>query len=165
MGYPKWSLVAVLAGGFVLAVPAAAAVTPKAIAAQAKSLLTQICAPELALSPTRLPAHYAYESFSVTGTPAGLDLSYADQRFTANPTILRVHEISFDTSYLPKHATTCARPGTSTLRVSGMTIYYDKSLVWRCTRTPHGRLVEESANGRLPRAALASLVASAAPLT
>ena len=35
---------------------------------QLKALLVQIGAPDLALVPTSLPAHYAFESLSVTGS-------------------------------------------------------------------------------------------------
>jgi hypothetical protein len=149
-----------------LSAAAGASVTPKAVQVQAKTFLVQIGAAGLGFAPTRLPPHYAYESFSVTGSPAGLDLSFADQRLISNPTKMREHEISFDTSYVPNRARTCPAEARNTLQSGGTTLYFDKASVWRCVSTAHGHMVKESVNGSgiVPRASLAVLVASAVPI-
>jgi hypothetical protein len=133
--------------------------------AQLAALLSQLGATELALVPTRLPSHYAFESFSVTGTPPGLDVSLVDQRYLADPTQARVREISFDTAYYNRPPGTCGRRANRALRLGHTTVYSDGSVVWRCLSTPRGRVVTVSAHGRLAPAALAALIASAQPVT
>ncbi len=128
---------------------------------QIKAVLARIGAGDLALVPTTLPKHYAFESFSVTGSPLGVDVSLTDQRFLKNPTIARLHEISFDAAYFKG---TCSAKSRQTLRVASRAVYTDGTSVWRCTRTPKGHLVRMSAHGRLADTALALLVASAQPV-
>jgi hypothetical protein len=143
---------------------AAAPVVPRSDQRQLKALLLQIGARDLALVPTSLPAHFAFESYSVTGSPPGLDVSLTDQRFLKTPTQARVHEISFDTAYSKGALRSCSSKSQRTLRVGGRTVYSDGTTVWRCLPTPRGRLVKTSAHGRLAATALAALVASARPV-
>jgi hypothetical protein len=121
------------------------------------ALLTQIGASDLLVLPAKLPAHFAFESFSVTGTPLGLDISFVDQRFLKTRELARRHEISYDTAYL-KGA--CPRRSDTTLRVAGTKVYSVGGVVWRCVKSPRGRMVKVSAHGHLGRAQLAALVAS-----
>jgi len=132
---------------------------------QLGALLTQIGAPDLAFVPTRLPPHFAFASFSVTGTPRGLDVSFADQRYAGNPTKARVHEISFDTAFFERTIATCSRRARRTLHVSGGAVFSDGSRVWRCVRARDGRVIVASAHGLMPVGALAGLVASARPVS
>jgi hypothetical protein len=132
---------------------------------QLAALLSQLGAAELALVPTRLPSHYAFESFSVTGTPAGLDVSLIDQRLLANPTEARVREISFDTAYYTRPLGTCGRRAHRRFRLGHTTVYSDGGAVWRCLSTPRRRAVIVSAHGHLAPATLAALIASAQPVT
>ena len=126
-----------------------------------KALLVQVGAPDLALVPTSLPTHFAFESYSVTGSPLGLDVSLADQRFLKTPTQARVHEISFDTAYFKG---SCSSRSRKTFRVGSSTVYSDGQTLWRCLRTSRGRLVKTSAHGRLAATELAALVVSARPV-
>jgi hypothetical protein len=150
-------LVLAASGSALAAVPA----VPRSDQRQLKALLVQVGAPDLALVPTRLPAHFAFESYSVTGSPLGLDVSLADQRFLKTPTQARLYEISFDTSY---SRGSCSSRSRKTLRVGGRTVYSDGTTVWQCVRTSRGRLVRTSAHGRLGATALAALVVSARPV-
>lgn len=154
---------AAVAAGF-LGQAAGAAIVPAAAATQAKAFLGQLGALGLAFAPARLPAHYAYESFSVTGSPPGLDVSFADGRFIANPTVMRVHEISFDTSFLGR-AASCGSGSRGTLQVSGVRVYSRAEEVWRCLVSSRGKKIRLSASGRLPAASLALLIVSARPLS
>jgi len=140
---------------------AGAAGTPKGTELEAKAFLVQAGAPALAFFPTRAPSHYAFESYSVTGSPPGLDLAFSDTRFSANPTEMREHEISFDASFVTKRS--CADEATKRLHVGGTTVYTQAHLVWRCVAIRGGRLVRESASGPAPAATLAVLVAYARP--
>jgi hypothetical protein len=140
---------------------AAAPAVPRHYQLQLKALLVQTGAPGLALVPTSLPAHYAFESFSVTGSPFGLDVSLTDQRFLKTRAQARLHEISFDTEYLKG---SCASRSRKTLRVGGGRIYSDGTTVWRCLRTSRGRLVKASAHGPLAATQLAVLIVSARPV-
>jgi hypothetical protein len=139
---------------------ASAPTVPRAAQSQLKALLVQIGAPDLALVPTRLPAHFAFESFSVTGSPPGLDVSLLDQRFLKTQAQARQHEISFDTAYFKGALRSCSSSSRKTFRVDSSTVYSDGKTVWRCLRTTSGRVVRTSANGRLAQTALATLVAS-----
>ena len=139
---------------------AAAPVVPSRDQSQLKALLAQIGAPDLALVPTAAPAHYAFESYSVSGSPVGLDVSLIDQRLLKNQNKARQYEISFDTTYLRGR---CASRSRTTLRIGGTRVYSDGTTVWRCVRTSRRRLVKTSANGRLAVAKLAVLVVSARP--
>ncbi len=130
-----------------------------------KSLLSQIGARDLAIVPTRLPAHFAFESFSVTGSPTGLDVSLTDRRLRDDATKARTYEISFDDTYFARPLRACASKASRTLRVYGTRVFSDGSSVWRCIRTPRGRIARISAHGRLPDKALAVLVASAHTVT
>ena len=140
---------------------AAAPAVPRTAQHELKALLVQIGAPDLALVPTRLPAHFAFESFSVTGSPPGLDVSLADQRFLKTREQARQHEISFDTAYFKGALRRCSSSSRKTFRVGSSTVYSDGKTVWRCVRTTSGRAVKTSANGPLAVTALATLVASA----
>jgi hypothetical protein len=143
---------------------AAAPAVPKPEQRQLKAFLAQLGAPDLALVPTSLPAHYAFESFSVTGSPLGLDVSMTDQRFVQTPTQARVHEISFDTTYFKGLPARCSSGSRRTVEVGGRSVYSTGQSVWRCLRSSHGRVVRASAHGRLAVAALAALVVSARPV-
>jgi len=134
---------------------------PKSEQSQMKAVLRQIGAGDLALVPTSLPPHFAFESFSITGSPLGIDVSLTDQRFLKTPTAARVHEISFDAAYFKG---TCSRNSRQTLRVASEAVYTDGKTVWRCVRTSKGHLVRMSAHGLLANTALAVLVASARPV-
>src|SRR4051794_5794708 len=140
---------------------AAAPVVPNDVQRQLKVLLAQLGAADLALVPTRLPSHYAFESYSVTGSPLGLDVSMLDRRLLKTPARARVSEVSFDTAYMKGP---CSAKSRKTLRVGSSRVYSDGTTVWRCSRTPRGRLVRTSAHGRVAPAALAALVASARPV-
>lgn len=143
---------------------AAAPVVPRTEQRQLKALLVQIGAPDLALVPTSLPAHFAFESYSVTGSPPGLDVSLADQRFLKTRTQASQHVISFDSEYFKGALGSCSSRSRKTLRVDSGTVYSDGTTVWRCLRTSRGRVVRTSANGRLAESALATFVASARPV-
>ena len=143
---------------------AASPTTPRADQLAIKSLLGRIGAPDLALVPTRLPAHFAFESFSVTGSPVGLEISLADQRFLKTPAEARLHEITLGTAYLKGGLARCGSSARKTLRAGSMTVYSDGTSVWRCLRGSRGRIVKASARGRLADTALATLVASARPV-
>jgi len=134
---------------------------PRGVQLQLKALLVQVGAPDLALVPTSLPAHFAFESYSVSGSPLGLDVSLIDQRFLTTRAQARLHEISFDTAYLEG---SCSSRSRKTLRVGSRTFYSDGTTVWRCLRTSRGRLVRTSAHGPLAATALAALVVSARPV-
>jgi hypothetical protein len=153
---------ALAAAGAATAAPPA---VPRSEQQQLKALLTQLGAPDLAVVPTRLPTHFAFESFSVTGTPTGLDISLTDQRYVGNPTKTRIHEISFDTAYFEQKIAACARKARRTLYVAGSAVYSDGSTVWRCLRARDGRVVTASAHGLVPTNLLAELVAAARPVT
>jgi hypothetical protein len=140
---------------------AAAPAVPRSDQRTLKALLVQVGAPDLALVPTSLPAHFAFESYSVTGSPLGLDVSLTDQRFLKTPTQARVYEISFDTAFFKG---SCSSGSRKTLRVGSSRVYSDGTTVWRCLRTSRGRLVRTSAHGRLAATALAALVVSARPV-
>ena len=143
---------------------AAGPATPRADQLAIKSLLGRIGAPDLALVPTRLPAHFAFESFSVRGSPVGLEISLADQRFLRTPTEARLHEINLATAYFDGGLARCSSSSRKTLRIRSMTVYSDKRSVWRCLRTSRGRIVKASAHGPLANTALATLVASERPV-
>src|SRR5215510_12494842 len=64
---------------------AAAPAVPRSDQLRLKAILVQVGAPDLALVPTSLPAHYAFESYSVSGFPLGLDVSLIDERFLKTP--------------------------------------------------------------------------------
>jgi hypothetical protein len=151
--------IAVVAFAGSLSTLAAAAGTPKGTELEAKAFLVQAGAPGLGFFPTRAPLHYVFESYSVTGSPPGLDLAFSDTRFIANPTEMREHEITFDTSFLNKRS--CVDGATKHLHVGGTTIYDAGHLVWRCVTIAGGRLVRESASGPASAATLAVLVAYA----
>ena len=156
------SVVFVLAaGGSALA---AAPVVPRTHQRELKALLVQIGAPDLALVPTSLPPHFAFESYSVTGTPPGLDVSLVDQRFVKTPKQATLHAISFDSAYFRGALGSCSSRSRKTLRVHSGTVYSDGTTVWQCLRTSGGRVVRTSANGRLAESALATFVASARPV-
>jgi hypothetical protein len=125
-----------------------------------KSILGQIGASDLAVLPTRVPPHYAFESYSVTGSPPGINVSLTDLRHVASPAESIRYEISYDTEY---HAGRCAAGSRKTLRIGEVPVYSDDTTVWRCVKGKRGRLVKASAHGRLGRNALAALVASARP--
>jgi hypothetical protein len=125
-----------------------------------KAILSQIGAPDLAVVPTALPPHFGFESFSVTGTPPGLDVSLTDQRFIKTPKQAIQHEVLYDSAYLKGAADSCSSRSRKTLQVNGSTVYSDGKTVWRCLRSSRGRLVKTSAHGHLGESALASLVAS-----
>src|SRR5262245_33935804 len=139
---------------------AATPVVPRSQLVQLRSLLTSIGATDLMVVPTRAPAHYAFESSSVTGDPPGLNLSLADRRHLKNPTEARRYEIAYDTEYLHGR---CSAHSRKTLRAGGTPVYSDGTTVWRCLRGSRGRLVKASAHGPLGQRALAALVASARP--
>jgi hypothetical protein len=138
---------------------------PRSEQLQMKSLLGQIGARDLAIVPTRLPAHFGFESFSVTASPIGLDVSLTDRRLRGDVTKARTYEISFDDAYFTEPLKACASKASRTLRVNGTRVFSDGSSVWRCIRTPRGRLARISAHGRLPAKGLAVLVASARAVT
>jgi hypothetical protein len=140
---------------------AAAPVVPTDVQRQLKVFLAQLGAADLAFVPTRLPSHYAFESYSVTGSPVGLDVSLLDQRLLRTPARARVSEVSFDTAYVKGR---CSSKSRKILRVGSSRVYSDGTTVWQCSRTPRGRLVRTSAHGRLAPAALAALVVSARPV-
>lgn len=142
---------------------AGGALTPSAQEAAAKALLAQIGAPDLAYAPTRVPPNYVYASYSVTGNPQGLDVSFANKRFDANVEQTALHEISFDTSYLSNGEQSCGDAAHQTLRLSGITIYANGRVVWRCVRTIRGRTVRESATGFVPQSDLTLVLMSARP--
>ena len=151
------SLLLLLSGAALAAGPA----VPKSEQSQMKAVLVQIGAADLALVPTSLPPHFAFESFSVTGSPLGIDVSLTDQRYLKTPTVARLHEISFDAAYFKG---TCSAKSRQTLRVESQAVYTDGQNVWRCLRTSKGHLVRMSAHGRLDDKELAVLVASAQPV-
>lgn len=149
------------AGGALAADPA----VPLGEQRQLRALLTQIGAPDLAFVPTQVPPHFAFASFSVTGTPRGLDVSFADRRYAGNPTKARVQEISFDTAYFEPTIASCSRRARRTLHISGRAVFSDGSRVWRCVRVREGRVIVASAHGLMSVGALAVLVASARPVS
>jgi hypothetical protein len=140
---------------------AATPIVPQSQLVQLRSLLASVGAADLVVLPTRAPAHYKFESYSVTGSPAGLDLSLADQRHVATPTQTMRYEISYDTAYV---AGRCSARSKNTVRVGGTPVYSDGRTVWRCVRGSRGRLVKASAHGPARQQALATLVASARPV-
>ncbi len=126
-------------------------------------LLAQLGAPDLARVPTRLPRHYAFESYSVTAHPLGLDVSFADQRFINDPTKTHEYEISFDTSYVSGSAPNCSANAKRTSRVAGTTVYIAGNTVWHCAETQRGKLLKDTANGRTSHTNLALIVLSVRP--
>jgi hypothetical protein len=157
-----------VSGALLVAAPGVSAlarpVTPKAAQQTIRFLLRQIGAPDVALVPTRVPPHFAFESYSVTGSPPGLDVTFADQRFLKSADQARQHEISFDTQYLGRTPRGCAAGSRTTLRVVGVAVYANRTTVWRCTTTARGHLVKVSASGPASHPALAVLVVSARPV-
>ena len=143
---------------------AAAPVVPRTHQHELKALLVQIGAPDLALVPTSLPAHFAFESYSVTGSPPGLDVALVDQRFLKTPRLATLHAINYDNAYFEGGLGSCSSGSRKTLRVDSGMVYSDGTTVWRCLRTSRGRVVRTSANGRLAESALAKFVASARPV-
>jgi hypothetical protein len=141
---------------------AAASVTPQAVRSQAQAILGSIHAPDLAVFPTRVPARYIYDSYSVTGSPASLNITFADKRFESSSAQLAEHALSFDVSYF--RGKRCQEGASNSFRVGGVKLYEDAKLVWRCVRMAH-HLVVESAHGRAPRVSLALVVAYARPVT
>jgi hypothetical protein len=111
--------------------------------------------------PTSLPPHFAFQSFSITGSPVGLDVSITDKRLLKDPNKALAYEVSFDTHYLKG---TCSSRSRGTLSVGGRTVYTDGATVWQCVRSARGRQVLTSAHGRLAAAALGALVVSARPV-
>jgi hypothetical protein len=142
---------------------AAGPAVPRPEQRQLKAFLVRLGAPDLALVPTSLPAHYAFESFSVTGSPVGLDVSVADQRFIKTPTEARAHEISFDTRYFKGVPARCSSGSRRTVEVGGRSVYCSGQSVWWCLRSSRGHVVRTSAHGRLAVTALAAFVVSARP--
>jgi hypothetical protein len=136
-------------------------VTPVGVQQQLSMLLAQFGARDLALTPTRLPVHYQYESFSISGSPAGIDLTYVDQRFLKDATIAHQHEIGFDSGYLGGPSR-CASGSRTSFRENGTVIYAGApggvKSVWRCVAGSHGRDVKLSAHGPVPDRELAVLL-------
>jgi hypothetical protein len=139
---------------------AAAPPVPTSVQRELKALLVQLGAPDLALVPTNLPSHYAFESYSVTGSPLSLNVSLLDQRLLKTPARARESQVSFDTAYFKRP---CSSKSRETLRVGGSKVYSDGATVWRCSVTSLGRQIKASAHGRLSPRALAALVVSARP--
>jgi hypothetical protein len=158
----RLQLIALVAFAGAMCGTAEATPTPPGVQAEAKALLGQMGALDLALVPTRVPPHYAFESYSITGDPPGLNVSFADQRLIASSTKTHEHEISFDTSYLAR-GRACSAQAKRNLRVAGTTIYVAGTTVWRCVKAQRGRVVKEAASGRASTGALALVVASARP--
>ena len=152
------------ASGFVwlaLAAPALALASPvpPETRLEAKSFLAQAGAPDLAYFPARLPAHFAFESYTVSGIPQDLDLSFRNKRLAKNADQMRLHAISFDAFYL--HGRKCSAGSDGIVRLAGVTLYESKTQVWRCVQSAHGHSVKEVAAGAAPLASLAMLVAYA----
>lgn len=137
---------------------------PPAVQFEVRAVLGQLGAKRLEVAPTRLPAHYAFESYSVTGQPPGLDVSFADQRHIKDPNKTHALEISFDSSFLKGALGTCGAKSRRTLRVGGTEIFVSGSTVWRCLASGKGAPVRVAATGKLGPQALALLVAYARPL-
>ncbi len=146
-----------------LAAPAAAraASVPKGEQLEAKAFLASAGAPDLAYFPARLPAHFAFESYSVSGSPLNLDLSFRNLHFIANPDVMRVHEVSFDASYLAGGS--CGAGAHGTAKIGGVTVYESAKKVWRCLRSARGHNVKVEASGPAPLSSLGILVAYARP--
>ena len=126
---------------------------------QIKALLTQVGFADLAFAPTRLPPHFGFESYSVGGSPAGLNVTFLDQRFAATPAQAHAHEFSLDVGYLA-HGTSCNAGAKTTARIVGVTVYSNAARAWRCFATGHGRIARAVVSGNATRAALAAVVAS-----
>jgi len=151
-------LVAVVVAALGAGGAAAGSVTPPSLRAQAQATLSLIHASDLAVFPTRLPAHYAFDSYSVSGSPASLNVTFADKRFEATSAQLGRHAVSYDVSYF--RGKRCSDGASHSLRLDGVTLYEDANLVWRCV--PAGRhVLVESAHGRASKSSLAVIVASA----
>jgi hypothetical protein len=142
---------------------AAAPVVPPAEQAQMKGVLAQIHASDLGLVPTALPPHFVFDSYSLTATPAGLDVSFADRRLFSNERATRSHEISFDTAYFTGALRRCGAGAKRTLRLGGRVVFVRGSTAWLCARSGR-RIVKASATGVATGEALARLVASARPI-
>ena len=156
--------IAVGTAAFLVAVgPALAAISPvpRTQQQELKALLTQIGAPDLALVPTVAPAHFGYESYSVSGSPPGLDVSLTDKRFRKTQAEALAHEISFDSAYLKGTVRSCSNGARETVKVGRKLLYSNGGSVWRCFRTARGRVVITAAHGHLSLPGLAALVASA----
>lgn len=140
-----------------LAVPASAAASPVPRPTQfaVKTFLAQAGAPDLAYFPGRLPAHFAFESYTVSGNPQDLNLSFRNKRLAKNAN----QEISFDAVYL--HGGPCRAHAPRMVRLGGVTLYETKTQVWRCVQSAHGHTVKEVAVGAAPLQSLAILVAYA----
>jgi len=159
-------LVLVLAAGAgSLAVRAGAAPNAPAVPAearvQARAFLKEIGGSDLVFFPTRLPTRYAYQSYSVTGAPLGLDLAFIDPHYTSNATKIHKHEITFDVGYQGKAP--CSSGSHGVFRVGGLRLFRTNTMVWRCVQSAGGKKVKESATGNVGAAKLAVLVASARP--
>ena len=146
------------------ALAAAAPLVPTTPQRELKALLVQIGAPDLALVPTSRPAHFAYESYSVTGSPPGLNVSLIDQRFVKAPQLAVLHAINYDSAYFKGGLGNCSSGSRKTFHVGGGAVYSDGTTVWRCVLTSRGRVVRTSADGRLAESALATFVASVRPV-
>ena len=140
------------------AAPNAPAV-PTEARAQARIFLQEIGGPDLLFLPTRLPTRYAYQSYSVTGTPLDLDLAFVDQQYTSNSTKIREHEILFDVTYLGKAP--CSRGSQGVMTAQGMRLFHTRTKVWRCVASASGKQVKETATGNIGSTKLAVLVTSA----
>jgi len=143
---------------------AAAPPVPRTQQRELKALLAQIGAPDLALVPTSAPAHFGFESYSVSGSPPGLDVSLTDTRFRKTEAQTLQHEISFDSAYFTRPLRLCASGSRETLKVGGHVLYSDGGSVWRCLRSARGRVVITAAHGHLGLPALGALVVSARPV-
>jgi hypothetical protein len=138
-------------------------IIPTEVQFEAHTLLTQLAAKELDVIPTRLPPHYAFESYSVTGQPLGLDVSFADQRQIKDPNKTHELEISFDSSYLKGALGACGAKARRTIRVGGTGVFVSGTTVWRCLPAGKDRSVRVAATGKLAPGSLAVLVAYARP--
>jgi hypothetical protein len=141
---------------------AAVPVVPRYVQLQARNLLGQMGASGLALVPTSVPRHFAFESYSVTSSPPGLEVTFVDQRFLKTQAEARRHEIGFETAYFKGALRSCSSGSRRSVRLGRTTVYSDGTTVWRCARTASGRVVRTSASGRLAESALAAFVVSAA---
>ena len=161
LGFLAVPLVSLIVTG---AAGASSPATPIAQQQQIGSTIASLGARDLAFVPTRAPRHYAFESYSITGSPTSLEIVFSDQRFISTATLARKHEIEFTASYVKGPLSSCAAGALKTLALTGGPVYWNGTSAWRCVLVSpgRGRLLKLSATGAaVASAALADTVNSA----
>jgi hypothetical protein len=150
-----------LATGHAVSAAKRAPATPQADQLAIRGLLVQLGAADVGVVPTLAPAHFQFMSYSVSGSPPGLNVSFADARYSTTAASARAHAISYESTYFTGGPTRCGASSDETLRVHGEPVYVSSQSVWRCLTGPHGRVLKLSASGAATANQLAALLVSA----